>query len=51
MLLVANIVLALGWLFSLIPQRLLETAILGVIAYTIILALFIAVSKGVRHEK
>ena len=48
-LLFANLILALGWLFSLIPQTVLETAIVGVIAYAVILTLFLAIAKGLNH--
>jgi hypothetical protein len=48
-LLVANLALAFGWLFSLIPQHVFEIAVGCVIAYAIILVLFIALSKSIRH--
>ena len=48
-LLLANLVLAFGWLFSFIPPAAIEIAIGGVIAYTIILALFIALSRSIHH--
>jgi membrane protein YdbS with pleckstrin-like domain len=46
---VANLTLALGWLFSLIPQTLLESAVVAVIAYAVILTLFVAIAKGLNH--
>ena len=49
LLLTANLVLAFGWLFSLIPQAVFEIAVFGVIAYTIVLALFIALAKSINH--
>ena len=49
LLLLANLVLAFGWLFSLIPPAVFEIAVAGVIAYTIILALFIALSRSIHH--
>ena len=48
-LLLGNLVLGFGWLFSLIPPAVFEIAIAGVIAYTIILALFIALSHSIHH--
>jgi hypothetical protein len=48
-LLLANLVLAFGWLFSVIPPAVFEIAIAGVIAYTIILALFVALSRSIHH--
>jgi hypothetical protein len=45
----ANLILLIGWLFSLIPHNVLETAVFGVIAYAIILSLFLAISKGLNH--
>jgi hypothetical protein len=45
----ANLILFLGWLFSLIPHNVLETAIAGVFAYAIILGLFFAISRGLNH--
>lgn len=49
LLLFANLVLAFGWLFSLIPPAVFQLAILGVIAYATILALFVAIAKGLNH--
>jgi membrane protein YdbS with pleckstrin-like domain len=49
LLLIVNIVLAFGWLFSLIPPAVFEIAIAVVIAYTIILAVFIALSRSIHH--
>lgn len=46
---VANLILGLGWLFSVIPQDVLETAVLGVVAYAVILTLFLAIAKGLNH--
>ena len=48
-LLLANLVLGFGWLFSLIPPAVFEIAIGGIIAYSIILALFVALSKSINH--
>lgn len=49
MLALANLILFFGWLFSLIPHKVLETAMAGVFAYAIILALFFAISRGLNH--
>ena len=48
-LLLANLVLLFGLLFSLIPPAVIEIAVAGIIAYSIILALFIALSKSIHH--
>src|SRR5690242_19768481 len=45
----ANLAVFFGWLFSLVPHNVLETAIAGVFAYSIILALFFAISRGLNH--
>jgi len=51
LLLLANLALLIGLLFSLIPPGVLEIAIAGIIAYSIILALFIALSKSIHHAE
>jgi len=45
----ANLVVAFGWLFSLIPPAVVEMAVAGIVAYSIILALSVALSKGINH--
>ena len=48
-LLAANLVLAFGWLFSLIRPQVFEVAIVGVVAYAVILVLFLALSKSINR--
>ena len=49
LLLCATLVLAFGWLFSLIPPAVIQIAVFGVLAYAFILALFVALAKSINH--
>jgi hypothetical protein len=51
LLLLANLAVLVGLLFSLIPPTALEIAIAAVIAYTIILLLFLALSRSIHHAE
>ena len=51
LLLLAILILTLSLLFSTIPPGVLEIAVAGLIAYTLILVLFIALSKSIHHAQ
>jgi phosphate/sulfate permease len=49
LLLCAALALAFAWLFSLIPQSVIEIAVAALVAYAFILALFIALAQSINH--
>jgi hypothetical protein len=51
LLLLANLVLLVGLLFSLIPPNVFGICVAGVIAYSVILLLFLALSKSIHHAE